>query len=52
VLNTLGQEIYQFTDTQSHFLKTVDMQAVAAGTYFVLISTESGRITKRILVMK
>jgi len=51
VLNTLGQQIYQFTDTQSHFLQTVDMHEAAAGTYFVVIRTESGRVVRRVVLM-
>ncbi len=51
VLNTLGQEMYQFTDTQSHFQQTINMQEVAAGTYFVVISTESGRVVRRVVLM-
>ncbi len=51
VLNTLRQVMYQFTDTQSHFTQTIDMNKAAAGTYFVVISTESGRIVRRIVLM-
>ena len=51
VLNTLGQEMYQFTDTQSRFLQTTDMNEAAAGTYFVVIRTESGRVVRRVVLM-
>lgn len=51
VLNTLGQEMYQFTDTQSRFQQTIDMNKATAGTYFVLISTESGRVVRRMVLM-
>jgi len=51
VLNTLGQEMYHFTDTQSHFLQTIDMHKALAGTYFVVISTEGGRVVRRVVLM-
>jgi len=51
VLNTLGQEMYHFRDTQSHFMQTIDMHEAVAGTYFVVISTKSGRTVKRIVLM-
>ncbi len=51
ILNSLGQKMYQFTDIQSHFTQTIDMNEAAAGTYFVIISTESGRIVRRIVLM-
>lgn len=51
ILNTLGQQVYQFTDTQSHFQQTINMSEAAAGTYFVVISTESGRVVRRVVLM-
>lgn len=51
VLNALGQQMYQFTGTQSNFEQTIDMQEAAAGTYFVVIRTESGRVVKRVVLM-
>jgi len=50
LLNSLGQEVYQFTDTQSHFLKTVEIYEAAAGIYFVVIYTESGHVARRVVL--
>jgi len=51
VLNTLGQKMHQFTDTQSHFQQIIDMHEAVAGTYFVVISTKSGRVVRRVVLM-
>lgn len=51
ILNTLGQEMYQFSDTQSHFQQRINMNEAAVGTYFVVIRTESGRVVRRVMLM-
>ncbi len=51
VLNSLGQEVYHFIGTQSHFRQIIDIHDVEAGTYFMVISTESGQVVRRLVFL-
>lgn len=52
IFSELGQQVYNYTDTQNRFTQMVDISQHASGTYFVSVSTEKGRAVKKVLLVK
>jgi len=52
IFSELGQQVYNYTNTQNSFTQNIDISQHAAGTYFVMVSTDKGRAIKKVLLLK
>ncbi len=52
IFSELGQQVYNYTNTQNSFTQSIDISQHAAGTYFVTVSTDKGRAIKKVLLLK
>ncbi len=52
LVNTIGQVMYKEVKSGMDFNIPIDLATQAAGVYFVVISTDRGRVTERIVLLK